>query len=145
MLASELATELGVDPSVITKRLQIYHAESGTERSRLLDGRALTCLKEAHRLLTTNRAATTKIAVQMALGTYVEPVSSEGARELREAIRRLEKNQAETVSLVREVLARLPVPTLTPLQQVEANTKRWIADMTELGILEDDEEGKGRG
>ncbi|BDP44822.1 hypothetical protein DAETH_47910 (plasmid) [Deinococcus aetherius] len=110
MLASEFAHELGVDPSVISKRLAVYHAEAGTPKRRVLDEQTLTHLREAHELVTGGQADTFKAAVQMVLGTYVSEVPAGTARELLERLSRIEERQLVVevqMSRVADALDRL--------------------------------------
>lgn len=95
MLASEFARELGVDPSVISKRLAIYHAETGTERPRMMGEQTVAHMREAHNLLIVGKAGNFKQAVQQVLGRYTAPIPSESAQEILTRMDALEANQAK--------------------------------------------------
>ncbi|WP_216325963.1 hypothetical protein [Deinococcus aestuarii] len=103
MLASELARELDVDPSVISKRLNIYHAEMGTARPRLMDDQTVTHMREAHALLTSGKAGTFKQAIQQLLGRYTAPIPSESAQELLRRMEALETNQTQLVKRMDQI------------------------------------------
>ncbi|MGY2897041.1 hypothetical protein [Deinococcus sp. UYEF24] len=104
MLASELATELGVDPSVITKRLGVYCAEKGIERTRNLDQQTITDMREVDRLLTDHTAPTVKVAVRKVLGTHLDPVPPDSVIELFNRLQAIETSQATTLRLVEQIL-----------------------------------------
>lgn len=103
MLASELAQELGVDPSVITKRLTAYRAETGRDKTRLLDGQTAEHMREVHQLLQAQVATTTREAVQRALGTWKGPLSAGEAHQLFGRIEQLEASLQQINGLVVEV------------------------------------------
>lgn len=118
MLASELATELGVDPSVITKRLNVYSAEKGIERTRNLDQQTIADMREVDRLLNDHMAPTVKVAVQKVLGTHLEAVPPDSVRELFNLLHAMETRQKVTLQLVEQIAATLQMFR----QQVEAET-----------------------
>lgn len=103
MLASELAEELGVDPSVITKRLTAYRAETGQEKTRLVDARTAEHMREVHRLLQTQTATTTREAVQRALGRWVGPLSTGEAHQLSRRIEQVDTRLQQIGQMVGEI------------------------------------------
>ncbi|MEF2277024.1 hypothetical protein V3W47_01860 [Deinococcus sp. YIM 134068] len=103
MLASELAEELGVDPSVITKRLTAYRAETGQEKTRLLDAQTAEHMREVHRLLQTQTATTTREAVQRALGRWVGPLSTGEAHQLSRRIEQVDTRLQQIGQMVGEI------------------------------------------
>ncbi|WP_216322897.1 hypothetical protein [Deinococcus aestuarii] len=107
MLASELARELDVDPSVISKRLNIYHAEMGTARPRLMNDQTVTHMREAHALLTSGKAGNFKQAIQQLLGRYTAPIPSESAQELLRRMDSLEANQTQLVERMEQIIEGL--------------------------------------
>lgn len=104
MLASELAQEMEIDPSLMSKRLGIYFGELGKERTRLLDGQVVGHMRHAHELLETGQSRTFKTAVQMILGTYVEAVPPESVRLLESRLAQIENVQAQTLDSVNRIL-----------------------------------------
>ena len=107
MLASELATELGVDPSVITKRLGVYSAERGMERTRILDQQTITAMREVDRLLNDQVAPTVKVAVRKVLGTHLDPVPPDSVLKLFKHLHTLETRQETTLRLVEQIAETL--------------------------------------
>lgn len=104
MLASELAVELNVDPSLMSKRLTLYFAERGEVRPRLLDAQTAEQVRQAHELLQLGQAPTFKVAVQMVRGTFVEAVPPESVRALEQRLMQLESGQAKTLDTVTNIL-----------------------------------------
>jgi hypothetical protein len=104
MLASELAEELKIDPSVMSKRLGVYFQETGQEKTRILSEQAANHLRSAHELLTTSRSHNFKTAVQMVIGTFTEPVPPESVRLLERRLENLETMQAQTLETVKRIL-----------------------------------------
>lgn len=88
MWASELAEELGIEQSVLSKRLAVYRAEVGQERSKSIDGQTAEHQREMHRLLATKDAKTAREAVLRVLGKWTPPV---GASEAGQLLLRLEQ------------------------------------------------------
>ncbi|QLG10696.1 hypothetical protein HLB42_07875 [Deinococcus sp. D7000] len=105
MYASELAQELALDPSVITKRLAAYRAETGQERSRLLDAKTVGDMREVHRLLQGRTAATTREAVRRVLGEWSDTVPAEEAHELVQRVSSLEATLGRVERLITEMHA----------------------------------------
>lgn len=109
MLASELATELGVDPSVITKRLGVYSAEKGIERTRNLDQQTITDMRQVDRLLNDQVAPTVKVAVRKVLGTHLDPVPPDSVLQLFKRLDTIETRQVATLRLVEQIAETLQV------------------------------------
>jgi hypothetical protein len=107
MLASELATELGVDPSVITKRLGVYTAEKGIERTRILDQKTITDMQQVHQMLKNHVAPTVKIAVQKVLGTHSEAIPPDSVVKLFSLLHAMETKQEAISRLVEQIAATL--------------------------------------
>ncbi|GAA5514947.1 hypothetical protein Dcar01_03711 [Deinococcus carri] len=107
MLASELAAELQVDPSVISKHLNVYFGELGQERQRYLSDQTADQVRQAHQLLETGGAKSFRTAVQMVLGMYSEPVPPESARLIEQRLARLEDIQQQTLGQVNQMLRYL--------------------------------------
>lgn len=106
MLASELARELDIDPSAMTRRLTLYHAESRTERERMLSGKTVDDMRRVQCLLDDGEAPTAKQAIQMVLGQYTEPVASGTALIILQRLQWIEEqvlpdvvNRLETVAM----------------------------------------------
>lgn len=102
MLASELATQLRIDPSAMTRRLSLYYAESGRQRQRNLDEKTVEAMTEIQRLLESNEAKTAREAVQMLLGKYRAPIP---ASSVQEVLRRLSAIEATQSSILEQVAA----------------------------------------
>lgn len=107
MLASELALEMGVDPSVISKRLGIYFEETGSQRERHLSAQTVDVMGRAHQLLESGRARNFKQSLQMVLGTYAEPLPPESVRVLERRLEHLESVQTATLDKVTRILQHL--------------------------------------
>ncbi|MFK7602087.1 hypothetical protein ACI3L1_07720 [Deinococcus sp. SM5_A1] len=105
MYASELAQELALDPSVITKRLAAYRAETGQERSRLLDTKTVGHMREVHRLLQSRTASTTREAVRRVLGQWSDTLPAEEAHELVQRVAVVEATLGRIEQLVTEMHA----------------------------------------
>lgn len=104
MLASELAQELGIDPSIISKRLKTYFKEIGEEKPRHLDKRAVGDMQQAHELLAAKKARSFNEALQMVVGTFVEPLPPESVRLIESRLVQLEHVQAEMLKKVDLIL-----------------------------------------
>jgi len=104
MLASELAQELKIDPSVMSKRLSVYFQECGEEKSRILSEQAVQHLRQAHELLISKKALNFTTAVQMVIGTYTEPLPSAVVRRLESRLAHIENVQAQTLESVNRIL-----------------------------------------
>lgn len=107
MLASELALEMGVDPSVISKRLGVYFDETGGQRERHLSAQTVDDMRRAHQLLESGRARNFKQSLQMVLGTYAEPLPPESVRVLERRLEHLESVQTATLDKVTRILQHL--------------------------------------
>lgn len=103
MWASELAEELGIEQSVLSKRLAVYRAEVGQERSKSIDGQTADHQREMHRLLATKDAKTAREAVLRVLGKWTPPV---GATEAGQMLKRLEQLE-ETLGGVERMVSDL--------------------------------------
>lgn len=115
MLASELAVELGVEPSVLSKHLSVYFTELGEERQRHLSETTVTDVREAHRLAKAGKAKSFKTAIQMVVGTYNEPVPSESVRQIAQRLAQLEEIQQQTLHKVEQVLRYLEAAMGQPI------------------------------
>lgn len=114
MLASELALDIGVDPSVISKRLNVYFSETGEQRERYLSARTVENVRRAQQLLESGKARTFKDAVRMVLGTFAEPVPPESVRVLEKRLAQLETVQAETLDRVNRILQYMEMALAHP-------------------------------
>lgn len=90
MLKSELAQELNLDASVMSKKCKDYFAAAGKPDERHLSSETVKDLREAAALLHNNTARTWKDAIARVLGQYAPPVTSEGAREIIQRLDQLE-------------------------------------------------------
>ena len=104
MLSSELAVDIGIDPSVMSKRLGTYFQEAGRERERHLSTQTIADVRQAHQLLNTGQARSFKTAVQMALGTHTEALPPESAREILQRLDNLERSQGVILRHVERLL-----------------------------------------
>ena len=104
MLASELATELSAEQSLMSKRLAIYYREKGLKKPKLLDEESVRDIRRAYQLHSTGQAKTYKQAVQMTLGTYVEAAPPESVRSLERRLTQIEQVQSETLEKVSQIL-----------------------------------------
>ncbi|WP_412030477.1 hypothetical protein [Deinococcus yunweiensis] len=100
MLKSELARQVGIDPSVLSKRLAHYRAETHKHDQQYLDDETIRQFREANDLLTSGQARTWKDAVLMVLGRYAEPVPSEGVIFL---VQKLDAMQSSLDTMARQV------------------------------------------
>ena len=109
MIASELALELGIEAGILSKRLKLYFGELGEERPRTLSELAVGHMREVDGLLKGNRATTTRAAVQMVLGKYVEAVPPSSVLKMeRYLVQLLEGQQALHLKLDCLFDGRLP-------------------------------------
>jgi hypothetical protein len=100
MLGSELAQELNIDPTVLSKRLSVYHEEAQTERTRLLDEDTIEGMRQAHKLLKAKKAQNFRQAVLMVLGEYEPPMDADQARQV---VKRLDAIEASLGQLTETV------------------------------------------
>lgn len=100
MLGSELAQEFKVDPTVLSKRLSVYHEEAETERTRLLSEETIEEMREAHKLLASKKARNFREAVRMVLGEYEPPMDAD---QTRQVVKRLEAIEASLAHLTETV------------------------------------------
>ncbi|AFD28250.1 hypothetical protein DGo_PF0027 (plasmid) [Deinococcus gobiensis I-0] len=100
MLGSELAQELDIDPTVLSKRLSVYHEEAQTERTRLLDEDTIEGMRQAHKLLKAKKAKNFRQAVLMVLGEYEPPIDADQARQV---VKRLDAIEASLSQLTETV------------------------------------------
>ena len=107
MLASELARELKVDQTGMSKRLGVYFSERGVDRPRLLDEQAVREVRQAYQICAAGQAKTFRQAVQLVLGTHIEAVPPESVRNLERRLERIEQVQAETLDKVSQMLERM--------------------------------------
>lgn len=107
MLSSELAVDIGIDPSVMSKRLNTYFQEAGRERERYLSAQTVTDIRQAHQLLNGGQARSFKTAVQMALGTHTEALPPESAREILQRLDNLERSQGVILWHVERLLTHV--------------------------------------
>lgn len=82
MLTSELAKELGVDPSVVSKMRTIYREEAGLSEQPELEGETLRILREAHTVKLGSKNMTYRQAIRQVLGLTTEPLTAEQAGQL---------------------------------------------------------------
>ncbi|MVN88756.1 hypothetical protein GO986_18620 [Deinococcus sp. HMF7620] len=107
MLKSELARELGIDASVMTKKCKDYFAAVGKPDERHLSTETVRDLREASALLDSNAAKTWKEAISRVLGNYTEPVPPESVRHIVQRLDHLESRLtkvAEEVSWIAKYL-----------------------------------------
>ncbi|MFW8627639.1 hypothetical protein [Deinococcus sp. ME38] len=90
MLKSELARELNLDASVMSKKCKDYFAAAGKSDERHLSSETVKDLREAAALVESNAARTWREAIDRVLGQYTEPVPSESAREIIQRLDQLE-------------------------------------------------------
>lgn len=90
MLKSELARELSIDASVMSKRCRDYLAAAGKTDERYLDDETVGHLRAAHQLVTSHAARTWGEAVDRVLGNYTEPVPAKSAQDIVQRLDRLE-------------------------------------------------------
>lgn len=100
MLGSELAQELGIDPTVLSKRLGVYHEEAQTERTRMLTGETVEEMREAHKLLAGKKAKNFREAVLIVLGEYEPPMDAD---QTRQVVKRLDAIEARLEHLTETV------------------------------------------
>lgn len=128
MLASELALELNVDPSLMSKRLSVYFAERGEVRPRLLDAQTAGQVRQAHELLQLGQAPTFKVAVQMVRGTFVEAIPPESVRALEQRLMQLESVQAKTLDTVTDILRYIESALGHPEAGIAPDSQRLEVD-----------------
>ncbi|WP_119673543.1 hypothetical protein [Deinococcus sp. RM] len=103
MLKSELARELNLDASVMSKKCKDYFVTAGKPDERYLSSESVNHLREAATLIELNAARTWREAIDRVLGQYAAPVPSEGAREIVQRIDQLETkvtHVAEQITLI---------------------------------------------
>jgi hypothetical protein len=104
MLASELATELGIEQSLMAKRMQLYYSETGEARPRSHSSQAVNQVRQAHQLLTDGTARTYRTALEMVLGKHVEPLPPASVVRIEQRLAQLETVQHETLDKVNRIL-----------------------------------------
>lgn len=100
MLKSELARELKVDPSVMSKKCRDYFAATKKPDQRHLDDETIQHLRAAHQLFESHAARTWTEAIERVLGTYVEPIPGKSAQEI---VQRLDQLEASLTKIGEEV------------------------------------------
>lgn len=120
MLSSELAVDIGIDPSVMSKRLGTYFQEAGRERERYLSPQTVADVRQAHQLLNVGQARSFKTAVQMALGTHTEALPPESAREILQRLDNLERSQDVILRHVERLLTYIEQAFEQPARDLEA-------------------------
>jgi hypothetical protein len=93
MLASELARELQIDASIVSKRLTAYYAEAETPREQYLTDQTIAHMRSAHQLVITKPDMTFKTAIRQVLGKFTAPMSGDSAYELHGRMLALEQQQ----------------------------------------------------
>lgn len=105
MLKSELARELGIEPSVMSKRLKLYVGLAGIgEPGRYLDDKIVRDMEEVHKLLQDEPAMSTREAVQRVLGQFIEAVPPAIALSIDQRLTALEEGQGRLDAMVTEML-----------------------------------------
>jgi hypothetical protein len=107
MLASELARELQIDASIVSKRLMVYHAESGTTRDQYLADQTIKHMREAHELVITRPDMTFKLAIRQVLGKFTTPLPGETAYELHQRMVVLEQQQVALIDRMEQIAGYL--------------------------------------
>lgn len=105
MIRSELALELDIEPSVLSKDLKKYERTMGKEVGRHLDDEAISHIRQARQFMRDRRAATFEHALGLVLGTHRDPLPSETVVQLFYRLEQLEKDQAETLATVQKILS----------------------------------------
>lgn len=104
MLKSELARELGIDPSVMTKRYRQYcQIADIDETERYLDSQTVDDLRAASEMVRDGSARNWPEAVRRRLGQHVDPVPSSSVAEIIQRLSGLEAS----VRLLGEQLGRI--------------------------------------
>ncbi|ANE42677.1 hypothetical protein [Deinococcus puniceus] len=104
MLASELALEVEIDPSVMSKRIGTYFLETGRRKERHLSALSVAQLRQAHELLDGGQARSFRTAVQMVIGTYADPVPPESTKQLLQRLDELQTTHQELMEKVQRIL-----------------------------------------
>lgn len=81
MIASDLAGELDIAPSVMSRRLKTYYTLTGVEKTTYLAEQTIADMRQAHDLLLARKARRTDQAIRIAIGLeQVTDVSEFGPR-----------------------------------------------------------------
>lgn len=105
MIASELALELGITPSVMSKRLKTYCQEAETELNGLhLPEKVVADMRQVNKLLESKTDLTTLRAIHIALGYIDTPVPPRSAQELAKRMDKLEDSLQRVNSKVDRLL-----------------------------------------
>ena len=114
MLPSELARELGWEPSSMSKRRAAYHAELGTDVESVLSDRTITDLRAIRATLRERPGWTYRQALLLRLGKAAEPVPPESVQvilqrltNMEESQLRLEENQLRIEEVQRRLLDKM--------------------------------------
>lgn len=149
MLKSELAREIGIDPSVMTKRHREYcRLADIDENERYLDANTVADLRAASEMVSNGTARNWPEAVRRRLGQHVDPVPPSSVAEIIQRLSALETN----VRLIAEQLGRIesslrdrpqqtmmsrpvgptpapmPVRPPAPAQHVQQPTTEWSGE-----------------
>ncbi|MFB9995118.1 hypothetical protein ACFFLM_24515 [Deinococcus oregonensis] len=170
MLTSELAEELQVDPSVITKMRKTYREEAALETAPPLKGEALQVLREAHALKLESKGMTYRQAIRRRLGLTTQPMTAEqvGVLEKRMAIleqaiarqdekldtlleqidsltnslrSNAEQKTDEALDSVSEVKPIIVLPTAA-VQEEDTQLSNWAQELIPEGVLSGHEEAE---
>lgn len=90
MLTSELAKELGVDPSVVSKTRTYYREESKLPTQSELEGEELRVIRLAHQIKVDGKGITYRQAIRQALGLTTHGLTAEQVSNLEIQVGKLE-------------------------------------------------------
>ena len=117
MIASELALELGIEAGILSKRLKQYFGELGEEKPRSLSEGTVLHMREVDRLLKTNQATNTRVAVQMVLGKHIEAAPPSSVQRIEHyLIQLMEGQKALNMKLDQLFIAHPDLLDGTPIQ-----------------------------
>ncbi|WP_295823382.1 hypothetical protein [uncultured Deinococcus sp.] len=103
MLPSELARDLSIDQSVLSKILNRYYQISGGHRPRTLPPEVVAHIREVRRRVETGEATSMPQAVEMVLGTYVAPIPPASAREVMQSMAAVQTRLDEALTRLERI------------------------------------------
>lgn len=106
MLASELAQSMSMDPTLVSRRLNMIYQEIGRERGRFLDNDAVDAFRKATDVLKAGQAKTFRDAVRSVLGKHVSGISADSVQQVIDRLDALQAQQAVILQTLQELMSR---------------------------------------